>query len=83
MFTCPFRFVNGEPIEYDGSKCPACRAEGAFSLNETDEAIVEREVADMYRFEAASVGASYASTSHEQGDLSDWEPNSGEEDDDE
>jgi hypothetical protein len=81
MFASPYRFVNGQVIEYDGSKCPACRAEGAFSLNETDGAIVEREVADMYWFEAASVGASYASTSHEDGD-EEFFP-SDEEDDDE
>jgi len=36
----------------------------------------------MYALDAASVGASYASTSHEQGDL-EWKMNSSEEEDDE
>jgi hypothetical protein len=47
-------------------------------LDEADAAIVQRE--DMYAFDAASVGASYASTSHEQGD-SEWSWNSDEDDD--
>jgi hypothetical protein len=39
---------------------------------ETDAAAaVNLEMNEMYCFEAASVGASYASTSHEQGD-SEW-----------
>ena len=47
MFTCPYRFVNGQPIEYDGSKCPACRAEGAFSLNEIQNVLCDK-IDDLY-----------------------------------
>jgi hypothetical protein len=88
-FLCPSKLDGGQLTNYDPTKCPYCLTKGAFSLDETDGAIVEREVATMYSesgmyaFEQATVGASYASTSHEQGDLSDWEPNSGEEYDDE
>eukprot|EP00984_Skeletonema_dohrnii_P036290 scaffold37098_cov139-Skeletonema_dohrnii-CCMP3373.AAC.1 len=71
-FSSPWKMVNGQLIEYDPTQCPACRKVGAFSLDEIDAAIVYREMNEMYRFEAASVGASDASTSHEQGD-SEWQ----------
>ena len=80
-FLRPLKFEDGLLTEYDPTQCPHCQAKGAFCLDERDEAIVQREASDMYKFDAASVGASYASTSHEQGDLSDWEPS--EEDEDE
>eukprot|EP00984_Skeletonema_dohrnii_P000523 scaffold170_cov129-Skeletonema_dohrnii-CCMP3373.AAC.3 len=70
-FSRPLKMVNGQLIEYDPTQCPLCRAVGAFSLDETDAAIVNWEMNEMYCFEAASVGASDASTSHEQGD-SEW-----------
>ena len=78
-FSSPWKMINGELIEYDPAKCPSCQAEGAFSLDARDAAAVNLEMNEMYCFEAASVGASYASTSHEQGD-SEW-VNSEEEDD--
>jgi hypothetical protein len=53
--------VCGELIEYEPTKCTICQSEGAFSLDETDAAIVNREMGDMYTLDAASVGASYAS----------------------
>ena len=71
-FSKPWRMVNGQLIEYDPTQCPACRKVGAFSLDETDAAIVNMEMNERYCFETASVGASYASTSHEQSD-SEWE----------
>ncbi|KAK1738486.1 hypothetical protein QTG54_010516 [Skeletonema marinoi] len=73
--------VNGQLIEYDPTQCPACRVVGVFSLDETDAAAVNWEMNEGYCFEDASVGASYASTSHEQGD-SEWEGSEeGDEDD--
>jgi len=48
-------------------------------MKQTQLYVVERE---MYTFDAASVGASCASTSHEQGD-SEWGINTSEEEDDE
>ncbi len=73
-FLRPWKLDGGRLTNYDPTKCPYCLTEGAFSLDETDKAIVEREVdtmyseSDMYAFEQATVGASYASSSHEQGD---------------
>ena len=78
-FSNPWKFVNGECIYYDPTKCPQCRVEGAFYVDEDAAAEVER---GMYRFDAGSVGASYASTSHEQGDHSDYEPSEDDEDED-
>eukprot|EP00984_Skeletonema_dohrnii_P011568 scaffold4626_cov110-Skeletonema_dohrnii-CCMP3373.AAC.15 len=73
--------VNGQFIEYDPTQCPVCRVVGAFSLDARDAAAVNWEMNEMYRFEAASVGASYASTSHEQGD-SEFELSEAEDDED-
>ena len=67
-FSRPGMFVNGQWQYYDAARCPQCRGEEAFSLDDNDEAIVDRGVEETYRFEVASVGASYASTSHEEGD---------------
>ena len=72
-FSRPGMFVNGHWQYYDMARCPVCKREDAFSLNENDAAIVSWEMEEMYRFEVASVGASYASTSHEQGDP-EWFP---------
>ena len=84
-FLRPWKVDGGRLTNYDPTNCPYCLTEGAFSLDETDAAIVEREVATMYSemhtFEEATEGASYASTNHEQGD-EEYFP-SGEEDDDE
>ena len=66
-------FVNGQWQYYDMAQCPQCRGEEAFSLDENDAAIVSWEMEEMYCFEVASVGASYASTSHEEGDP-EWLP---------
>jgi len=80
-FSRPLKMVNGQFIEYDPTQCPTCRAVGAFSLDETDAAAVNWEMNEMYCFEAASVGASDASTSHEQGD-SEWTGSEDEDDED-
>ena len=72
-FSKPWKMVNGQWIYYDPAQCPYCQQEDAFSLNERDQAIVNRETEEMYCYEVASVGASYASTSHEQGDP-EWFP---------
>jgi hypothetical protein len=70
----PWKQISGDWVYVDPEQCPRCRLGGAFSsLDNTDAAVVERD--NMYRFDAASVGASYASTDHEQGD-SEWEMNS-------
>eukprot|EP00984_Skeletonema_dohrnii_P034540 scaffold33587_cov107-Skeletonema_dohrnii-CCMP3373.AAC.7 len=78
-FSRPWKMINGQLIEYDPTKCPSCQAEGVFSLDARDAAAVNLEMNEMYCFEAASVGASYASTSHEQGE---WEMNEEEDDKD-
>eukprot|EP00984_Skeletonema_dohrnii_P029348 scaffold19864_cov72-Skeletonema_dohrnii-CCMP3373.AAC.2 len=70
-FSRPWRMINGQLIEYDPTKCPLCLGAGAFSLDERDAAAVAREMGRII-IEDASVGASYASTSHEQSD-SEWE----------
>eukprot|EP00985_Skeletonema_marinoi_P011177 scaffold5297_cov108-Skeletonema_marinoi.AAC.5 len=64
--------VNRPTHRIDPTKCPACRKVGAFSLDASDAAAVNWETNERYCFEAANVGASDASTSHEQGD-SEWE----------
>lgn len=71
--------INGELVERDPTQCPHCRQNGAFSLSDRDTAIVVRIMNERYCFRDASVGASYASTSHEQGD-SEWEYLSDEDD---
>jgi len=78
-FSRPLKMLNGQLVEYDPTQCPNCRQEGAFSLDERD---TDMEMEAMYNFGDASVGASYASTSHEQGD-SPWELSSGDEEYDE
>ena len=80
-FTRPLMMINGMVTERDPAQCPHCQAEGAFSLDEDDAAAVNQEIGEMYCFEVASVGASYASTSHEQGD-SPWELSDEEENED-
>jgi len=77
-FKRPVKMINGQIVEYDPTQCPNCRQEGAFSLDERD---ADREMEARYDLGDASVGASYASTSHEQGD-SPYELSSDEGDDD-
>jgi hypothetical protein len=47
-FLRPWKLDGGRLTNYDPTKCPYCLTEGAFSLDETDAAIVDREVATMY-----------------------------------
>ena len=54
----------GQLIRYDPTQCPACRAEGAFCFDESDELNVRSiETWNAYRYVAASVCQSNGSTS--------------------
>ena len=69
-FSSPGYYVDGEWQDHDAARCPNCRGEDAFSLDERDQAIVNGEMEEMYCpcYEDASVA-----TSHEQGDP-EWLP---------
>ena len=69
-FSKPGMYVDGQLQHYDMARCPNCRGEDAFSLNERDQAIVNREIS----YEEGSLA-----TSH---DDSEYEPTSDEEEDD-